>query len=61
MCGNEITHGLISAEGMFRSDALYARWLLLRYCHLSVDCSKLPTAGSLTGAVGEPKLKQTLQ
>jgi hypothetical protein len=32
---NEVAHGLLGDAGMFRTDALYAWWLLLRYCVLT--------------------------
>lgn len=48
---NEIAHGLISDEGMFSSEALYAWWLLLRYCVLSSAAA----VTSPTGAAGDYK------
>lgn len=32
---NEVAHGLIDDEGLFGTDALYAWWLLLKYCVLT--------------------------
>lgn len=32
---NEVAHGLLQDEQMFRADVLYAWWLLLRYSVLS--------------------------
>lgn len=48
---NEVAHGLLSDEGMFDSDALYAWWLLLRYTVLTSVVSQKTTTDD--GADGE--------